>query len=77
MLSGKSSFNKDPAANQVLIKIHVSGIRYTEVHSTIGHEPVDVSEYLGICIFSLHTASQDGQYAKKRFDIWSDIESRA
>ena len=37
----------EPGPNQVLIKIHASGICYTDVHATAGHIPGDFPRILG------------------------------
>ena len=37
----------EPGPNQVLIKIHASGICYTDVHETMGHIPGDFPRILG------------------------------
>jgi len=37
----------EPGPNQVLIKIHASGICYTDVHETAGHIPGDFPRILG------------------------------
>jgi alcohol dehydrogenase len=37
----------DPGANQVLIKIHASGLCYTDVHVSEGHLPITLPQTLG------------------------------
>src|SRR5437762_12233145 len=36
-----------PGANQVLVKMHASGICFTDVHQTLGHWPGPIPRILG------------------------------
>src|SRR5262249_47824998 len=37
----------EPRSNQVLVKMHASGICYTDVHQTLGHLPGEFPRILG------------------------------